>query len=297
MTLSIFPYNPASESAKGLAENLGIKRIKKQGSNFRGNPDKVVINWGNSMIDNPEISKCQVINKPEAVALAADKLKCFNSLEAFGVRIPSFTTDRNIAWDWLVEGNEIVCRTILNGHSGEGIVLASTTEQLVDAPLYVRYIPKKQEYRVHVFKGRTVDVQRKARNKDVPDDKVDWKIRNHGNGFVFCRNEHLGDVPRDVTVQAEHAIVALGLDFGAVDVIYNDKYNRAYVLEVNTAPGLTGETLEKYTKLFETYYGIVTKKYSKVVMNELLEAMWNQRAAVANNDQPVQVPPPQPVEW
>jgi D-alanine-D-alanine ligase-like ATP-grasp enzyme len=38
----------------------------------------------------------------------------------------------------------------------------------------------------------------------------------------------------------------LGLNFGAVDVIYNEKENKYYVLEVNTAPGLSGTTLEKY---------------------------------------------------
>ena len=39
---------------------------------------------------------------------------------------------------------------------------------------------------------------------------------------------------------------SIGLDFGAVDVIYNGHSNRAYVLEINTAPGLTGTTLDNY---------------------------------------------------
>jgi D-alanine-D-alanine ligase-like ATP-grasp enzyme len=38
------------------------------------------------------------------------------------------------------------------------------------------------------------------------------------------------------------------LDFGAVDVIWNEKQQRAYVLEVNTAPGLEGQTVDDYAR-------------------------------------------------
>ena len=42
------------------------------------------------------------------------------------------------------------------------------------------------------------------------------------------------------------AIKVLGLDFGAVDIIYNKQEDKWYVLEVNTAPGIYGTTLDKY---------------------------------------------------
>ncbi len=46
----------------------------------------------------------------------------------------------------------------------------------------------------------------------------------------------------------------LGLCFGAVDVLYNEKQNKAYVLEVNSSPGLSGEeTLKRYTEEFKRY--------------------------------------------
>jgi D-alanine-D-alanine ligase-like ATP-grasp enzyme len=47
------------------------------------------------------------------------------------------------------------------------------------------------------------------------------------------------------------AIINLGLDFGAVDIIYNEKNNRWVVLEVNTAPGLSGETLNRYVEMIK----------------------------------------------
>jgi len=46
------------------------------------------------------------------------------------------------------------------------------------------------------------------------------------------------------------SVMALGLDFGAVDIVYNENDNKAYVLEINTAPGLSGTTLEKYVEVF-----------------------------------------------
>ena len=49
----------------------------------------------------------------------------------------------------------------------------------------------------------------------------------------------LRDISRD-------AVTALGLEFGAVDIIYNDKSKKLFVLEVNTAPGIEGATVTKY---------------------------------------------------
>ena len=254
--VSILPYNMGSESAKALAMATGYKRLRREGSLFKGRPDKVVINWGCSAVSD-EVAKCTIINRPECVAIAANKLSCFVSmLKDGGVTIPPFTVDRIEALGWLENGSSVVVRTILNGNSGAGIVLAETPmDELPIAPLYVKYIPKKQEYRIHVRGGEVVDVQRKARRKDLPDNQVNWKIRNHDNGFVFARNDFV--CPDDVKVQALNAVKAVGLDFGAVDVIFNEQEQKAYVLEINTAPGLTGTTLEGYAEAFKKLAGQV----------------------------------------
>ena len=67
------------------------------------------------------------------------------------------------------------------------------------------------------------------------------------NGFIFARNEI--QIPEDVTVQATKAFEITGLDFGAVDVIYNERQSAAYVLEINTAPGLEGTTDTDYAQM------------------------------------------------
>ena len=62
--------------------------------------------------------------------------------------------------------------------------------------------------------------------------------RNYANGWAF-ELLHEGAIPRAAVDVASHAIAALGLDFGAVDILHSPKGWLA--LEVNTAPGVEGE--------------------------------------------------------
>lgn len=246
----IYAYNNASESAKALSAVSGYKRIRHEGK-----PLKVgtVINWGASKIER-EIEGA-IINKPEAIAKASNKLSAFKSFKEKGVSTPEFTESLEEANKWLADGSIVVARTKLNAHSGEGIVIvdpdADPKVDIPNAKLYTKYVPKAEEYRLHVYRGIVFFVQRKARNKDVPDDKVNWKVRNHGNGFIYSNQDVKVFALDKAHRQAIEAVKALGLDFGAVDLVYNRKKNEHYVLEVNTAPGLTGRTLEAYVQLFK----------------------------------------------
>ena len=241
----VLPYKPGSKSAKALAEGLGVLRLKTSNSKFRARNSDVIINWGSSYIPQQIKVAATVLNKPFNVGRAANKLAFFNDMaENAPEVIPEFWTYRDEIPE---DAYPIVCRTVLNGHSGEGIVIADTEDELVDAPLYVKYIKKDQEYRIHVAGGEVISVQRKARKYDVPDDEVNWRIRNHGNGFVFARNEV--EAPDEVTDVATRAVGAMGLDFGAADVVYT-RDRKAFVLEINTAPGLEGTTLTDYVNYF-----------------------------------------------
>ena len=182
--------------------------------------------------------------------LATDKLRTFQKFqEAEFKDVPEWTTDRQQAATWLEAGGVAMCRTILNGHSGRGIVVAERADQLVPAPLYTLYVKKKKEFRVHVGFGVVVDVQEKRqRREDNTNAEREFRVRNLQTGWVYCR-EQINE-PRLLRETACGAIDALGLDFGAVDLIYNEKQDRVYVLEVNTACGLEGTTLENYAQLF-----------------------------------------------
>lgn len=234
-----------SASAKALAEALGVKRIKPEGRNLhvRGS----VLNWGCSGFNRELTYEDDLLNHPDAVAKAVNKLETFKALDGH-VSIPEWTTTPVKAFNWVDEGIVVVARTKLTGHSGEGIILCEQG-MYPDAPLYTKYIKKRQEYRLHVFRDKVFFTQRKARNKDVPDDQVNWQIRNHANGFIFAHNEGVNCGPQ-AEQYAIDAVRILGLDFGAVDIIKGVD-DRWYVLEVNTACGLEGTTLGKYVEVFQ----------------------------------------------
>jgi len=252
----IYSHNENSEGAKALASILHSRRIKHEGSAFAGGPKKIVINWGGHAVPE-EVGKCKVLNNPEAVRKNANKLDFFRLVSEApdSPRVPKWTTDPKEASSWVANEKTVVARKVLNGSSGSGIYFMefSKPNSFVQAPLYTEYVKKKDEFRVHFVNGEIIDYQRKALRSGVNAQAVDWRIRNLDSGFVFVRNEVT--LPEDVTVQANKAIACSGLDFGAIDLIYNEKENKAYVLEINTAPGLQGETVVSYAEAFKKHWG------------------------------------------
>lgn len=241
MAIKIYPYKAGSRSARALADALGGRVLRREGSTYRERERDTIINWGASAVPFG-----RVLNRPDAIARASNKLTTFNTLRGV-CSIPDFWVNPD---DIPNDAFPIVCRTVLSGHSGAGIVIADTRGDLVRSPLYVKYVKKQDEYRVHVgIRGNEesiIAIQRKARRNDV--ENPNWQVRNHANGFVFVRN----DVNPDPSVieQAKLAVRTLGLDFGACDIIWNAREGRAYVLEINTACGLEGQTVEDYATFF-----------------------------------------------
>ena len=59
------------------------------------------------------------------------------------------------------------------------------------------------------------------------------------------------DLKNDLTqAQTSQSAFVSNLDFGAVDLIWNEHENKCYVLEVNSAPGIEGTTLQQYVTAF-----------------------------------------------
>lgn len=112
------------------------------------------------------------------------------------------------------------------------------------APLYVEYIVKKKEFRVHVWNNEVIDVAEKRKRSGYTEER-DAFVRNTANGYVFCRTNVIE--PTDLRPLALSAVSALGRSYGAVDVIYNEKQNKCFVLETNSRPGMEGTTVEKYS--------------------------------------------------
>lgn len=232
----------ASRGARSLSRGLSIRRLRPASvSRYRQRPGDTILNWGCTTLSSTvsEVSGGKIINPPERVDATADKKRFFlgcwtNPL----IRVPLWTTDPGIASGW----RQCVSRTLLRASGGRGIVITEKGETPPQAPLYVEYIPKRAEYRIHVIGGEVVDCQRKIRNPDT--EPTNWRIRSHDNGFIFARES---GQPTDESKQmAIETIKHFGLDFGAVDIIENRR--GSFVLEVNTAPGLEGQTLTTYTE-------------------------------------------------
>jgi len=241
----ILPYKQGSRSAKALATELGGKVLKLENSKYIAKPDDVVINWGNS---HTGIDCNRLLNWGPSTEKCSNKLKFFTQFNGDLDLIPKFWTNKEDIPD---EAYPVLARQSLTGHSGAGIRWCNDSSDCVDAPLYTRYIKKSDEYRVHIGKYDLILIQRKARVLSC--DNPDWVVRNHANGFIYQRTDvNPPDCVTDVALKVFDSME--GLDFGAVDVIYNKHYDRAWVLEINTAPGLVGSTVKDYANYFTTYF-------------------------------------------
>jgi hypothetical protein len=213
----VLPYRQGSRGARALADAMNGRVLKIDGtSRFTPRRDDIVVNWGNTN-ENFPFGRAGWLNDPTDIREASNKLLFFQKMMRAncGDFIPAFWTRREDIPDGAFP---IVCRTVLAGHSGAGIVIANTRAELVPCSLYVKYIKKQQEYRIHVGvrnervrragerhgaevrqESITISVQRKARRLETPDHEVNWAVRNHQNGFIYVR----GDAnPPDCVIEA-----------------------------------------------------------------------------------------------
>jgi hypothetical protein len=241
--IRIYPYRTGSRSASSLASALGGRVLLRENSRYRYREGDTVINWGSS---NPP-SFCTMNSNGEEIGNVSNKLSFFRRMAGSGL-LPRFWEDRGDIPD---DAFPVVCRTLLTGSSGRGIHIADDREGLVDASLYVEYKKKREEYRIHLGrKGgavQTIAIQKKATR--TGEEPLDWRVRSHGNGFIFVRNGF--DLPDCCFTAASECFSEFDLDFGAIDVIYNERSDRAYVLEINSAPGLQGQTIQDYYNFFK----------------------------------------------
>ncbi len=258
--LKIYPYRIGSESAQKLADLLGVLQVKPDG-NYVPRFSQKVICWGSSRTPDWAQKAAQrgvtILNRPAAVGRAVNKLTTFLDLQSANIPIPKFTTDFSIARQWLRGGDTVVERHELSGNSGEGIRIVNLDDpempnDLQAAPLYTKFINKTAEFRVHVFRGEVIDyIEKKKLPSERRPENFNRYISSTHFGWVFSRTD-IRDMP-EVRALAIKAVATLGLDFGAVDIVYCDGV--AYVLEINSSPGLGGTTLVKYANAVRKFLG------------------------------------------
>ena len=285
----IFKGDRPSNGAINLKEALGATMMRSAGSTYTGRRAGAVINWG---CVNDEARRLAIIaeaagrpflNHPPFVIHAVNKGMFFDKMRR---ELPQFTIpfvdNFDDAIDLVEQGSRMYARTILNGHSGKGIVLmvnARDVEReaiqrvvnggsmpvyrpgdnlhrsLRDCRLFTQGVAgKRTEYRVHVVSGQVILVQQKRRKENWGNNpNYNSLVRNVESSWIYAVNEidQLG--LEAVKEAATQAVLTFGLDFGAVDVIYKHQTEQAFVLEINTAPGLDqdGSALTAYTEAFQ----------------------------------------------
>lgn len=112
------------------------------------------------------------------------------------------------------------------------------TDRKRAATHFMEFVESDREYRVHIFKGKSIRISEKEFNED---------------GTYTTKKP--GDIKlRKVREAAKAAVSAVGLDFGAVDILASGADNdKVFVLEVNSAPGLGGSMPQLYLDTFKKW--------------------------------------------
>uniref|UniRef100_A0AAU6W011 ATP-grasp enzyme n=3 Tax=unclassified bacterial viruses TaxID=12333 RepID=A0AAU6W011_9VIRU len=258
--------NGAGELKAALtALGVNVTTVRNDRPQGRLSNARRTLKWG-SFTRTLEVANEDSIINNHAGQSSLNKKRCFELLRERGVPIPEFTTERAVAEDWIRAGGfRVYERHSLTGSAGEGIVVANNLGDLSATvpPLYTQGIKgKRREYRIHVFNMDGVQryfVQQKKRRAGFQEqENYTSEVRNLESGWIFA-NQDITQ-PRQVTLDAAVAACkALKLNFGAVDLIEQEKANGgSFVLEVNTAPGLQGATVNFYaSSLVDALNGVV----------------------------------------
>ncbi len=173
-----------------------------------------------------------------------DKLHQYKFFRKNGLNFPWFSESKEVVSQMMQGGGikAVLCRVLLRGQEGHGIVIADKADDLVDAPVYVEYREKTLEYRINLFRGKVVNVREKRRKKGFEGGEA--RIRNAENGYVYCLPR--GRIPPDILTTAILASRVTDSDIVGVDVAYNAHTDEHFIIEVNSAPSLEGVTVEDY---------------------------------------------------
>lgn len=201
------------------------------------------INWG--CVRLPDYLKAgeddqkRILNY--SISNAASKVRAFELLGEAGIQIPRWSKTLKELINKVKPDQHILARR--DGLSkGKGIRVISPEARLnavYEPDFFVERLSCKREFRCHVWSDRVICLQAKV----VPPGCQNF-IHNYENGCHYTTQMLdrwiSGDLRSQIEVISIQTSRALGLDFGAVDLLLTKK-DRLYVLEVNTAPGLRSE--------------------------------------------------------
>lgn len=223
--------------------------------------NSIVIRWGTReefVTDKGTI----IYNTSSAIKNATDKKHSRELFIKNGVNCPMLVTSTNIN---KVGNFPIIARPLVHS-KGRNFITLNTKEAFLNhynknknSWYYSDFVDKSREFRVHVAHGKALALMEKVAPKDK---SIAWnRAQNDTDPFTYVKwsdvdTQNLGFVIQE----ALKATVAVGLDFGGVDVMVHK--GKAYVLEVNTSPTLNTSpyVAERWGKYFDWLFRKNTRR-------------------------------------
>lgn len=228
------PRKSGIESAEALAEKLswmGVQgEVWRKVSRPPKNQGRVMLGWGREFPPEWERDPGTIyLNKGKK----ENKLEELILLDKGGVLVPPFALGPAKKGEWIPRRKD---------HQKGGDFNNPPT-----APDYwTLRVPLVDEYRVHVFQGKSIRLGKQFEREDFPNPHP-W-VRNYHTGWVYLwGGEWRKKIPWGVRGAAIKAVEVLGRDTGAVDLGVT-KEGTIYVLEVNTTPALEPNTITLYAE-------------------------------------------------
>lgn len=234
-------------TGRRIAQEMGLTN---HGRSANVSPE-ILIRWGSRVrVGSPPL----VLNKSSAIKRARDKVCTLQLLAEQGIpHVPFFLT-----WEEALTagGDGFILGRTRSGMQGSGIYVYDPSQILggeyaaepyFQHEWYSLYQKPTREVRLHVVGNEVVRVQGKY--LDVPGDMRNAFVRNYANGYRFRAPREDVLFPRKEA--AIEAVKALGLDFGAVDMLLMGNHLDAPILEINTAPACSPLTVSAYARALE----------------------------------------------
>lgn len=284
----IYYSGPTDDTGKRIAASLKAQHGKTKPTSI---DSKIVIGWGCKTDKASNMGKAVVLNHPDKIKLNRNKFETLKALHEKGVAVGDIVSADRVIADLAKENSPINLPLIGRKKFHQGgknfwtCLTLSQVRRAVDqgAQYFRNFMDIKTEYRLHVFQGKVLNMQKKVERSNMTEayatqhgeritnvaakkgqklDKgtMDYVLNNLGSrqerpdeiiksntrGWKFSQIKTAKEGLKKVAVDA---VAAIGLDFGAVDCCETND-GQFCIIEVNSGPGLKGTPFDAYITAF-----------------------------------------------
>jgi len=243
-----FCFSVAKELARVIEEISGVRLfVSTRPDSTRDR--KVHIRYGGVI---PTLSKEPDLNSVDFIRLSSNKKTFSDLLLKEKIRTVEFKPKK----EYTSGMGTVLVRDSLSSFGGRGITLCHTKEEVDRSNGYWMspYINFTDEYRVHIFNGTIIRIQKKVNGSN---EQEEFPIRNHSRGYFFSvrttNNNGMENFPALQGFVEGVTDLFPEKHFCGLDIGKNGKNH--YVIENNSAIGLEVSTLYLYASKFCEEFG------------------------------------------